>query len=139
MAELSLQSQIALSNLELTSKLMQGLNNVSKTETSKNQLTALKLNKNGGKFAYATKGDARYKKEIDTDNDGIVTYNEYVKYITENLSEKNNIPKSLTSYTNEEDAETGLLTFKVTNLRKALISYINNASNLPVSLIEEEV
>lgn len=139
MAEMSLANQIALSNLELTSKLMQGLNNVSKTETSKNQLTALKVNKTSGKFAYATKGDARYKKEIDTDNDGIVSYNEYVKYITENLSEKNNIPKSLTTYTNEQDEETGLLTFKVTNLRKALISYMNNAANLPVSLIEQEV
>ena len=140
MAELSLQSQIKMSNLELTSQLMQGtFNSISKISKSQSMLTSLGVNNNSGKLIYASEGDVRYKDEIDTNDDGVVTYNEYVKYVTDNLSAKNNIPKSVTLFKNEEDSDTGLTKFTVTNLSKVISSYLNASAKFPISLIEKEI
>lgn len=140
MAELSLQNQIRLSNLELSSQLMQGtFSTISKINGAGNPLAAISTNKNSGKLVYAAEGDSKYKEELDSNNDGVITYNEYIKHVTDSLSSKNNIPKLSTYFKNEEDSETGLRKFTVTNLSKVLTSYLNANYRLPIGFIEEEV
>lgn len=147
MSETSFAQQIMMSNWEMNSQIMQGafsaISNISglqsgKNTNSTNGIANLTVTNNFGKLSYAVEGDSKYKEEIDADDDGIITYNEYVKYITEERLSKYNLTKSQTTYSFGEDSQTGLLKFSVTNIGKVLSAYLNNYVELPTGKVEKE-
>lgn len=139
MSASEVQNQLRLSNLQLSSQLMQGTYGaVSQMGNSKNTLTQLNTVKSQNAQLYAVKGDSKYKTEYDSNKDGKITYNEYIKYVSDSISSKNNIPISKISFRTEEDYQTGLNQFNVINMKKILWSYLNSSINLPAGLIEEE-
>ena len=142
MTEASVANQIRLSMLELNSQILQNNANTianlntkkSKTNTVANALTST------NSFIYATKGDSKYKEEIDTNSDNIITFNEYVKYINEqNFSNTNSAIQNLARFTKTEDSDSGVETITIQNLGKAIRNYTNNYLTLPESLINTEV
>lgn len=145
MSETSIAQQMVMNNLSMTSQIMQGtfgvISNISNMQkaNSNNGIANFTVTNSLGKLAYAVEGDSKYKEELDTNNDGIITYNEYVKSITDSISSKYNIPKNSTSFLYGEDSQTGLLTFSVTNMGKVLNAYLNNSIQFPSGLIEQEV
>ena len=145
MPETSIAQQLMMNNLSMTSQIMQGtfstLSNTGNLSNNSNvfNVANLTVTNSLGKLAYAVEGDSKYKEDIDSDDDGIITYNEYVKYITENSLQKYNIPQNNTSFMFGENSQTGLLTFSVRNMGKVLNAYLNNFVQLPSSLIEQEV
>lgn len=147
MTDISFAQQLMMSNWEMNSQILQGafstVSNISNSQnTSKtNNIANLTVTNSLGKLAYAVEGDSKYDKAIDSNEDGIITYNEYVKYITETRLSKYNLTDSANNtvtYNLSEDSQTGLLKFSVTNMKKIMASYLNNYVQLPTSLIEEE-
>ena len=144
MSETSIAQQIVMSNLEMNSQIMQGafgvisnISNLNKADSSNGSVNFTVTN-SLGKLAYAVEGDSKYDEEIDSNDDGIITFNEYVKYVTERVSSQHNIPKTSTSYSHGEDAQTGLLKFSVSNIGKIMSAYLNNSVQLPNSFVEKE-
>lgn len=145
MPDTSIAQQLMMSNLSMNSQIMQGtfgvisnISNMQKSDSSKD-ITSATVTDSVGKLAYAVEGDSKYDEEIDTNKDGIITYNEYVKSITDSISSKYYIPKSETTYSFGEDPKTGLLKFSVNSVGKMLAAYINNSIQLPSGIIEQEV
>lgn len=144
MSETSIAQQIVMNNLSMTSQIMQGsfgvISNISNMQKANNNngISNITVKNSLGRIAYAVEGDSKYKKELDTNGDGFITYNEYVKSITDNISSKYKIPKNSTSFMYGEDSQTGLLTFSVTNMGKVLNAYLNNSIQFPSGLIEQE-
>lgn len=142
MAE-SAAHQLMMNNLSMNSQIMQSafdaVNNLSnrKNSSKTNQVSQLSVTNNVSKVAYAVEGDSKYDKEIDTNGDGIITYNEYVRHIAERAS-KYNLPKSETTYSFGEDSKTGLFKFSVNNINKVFTAYMANTIQLPTSFIEKE-
>lgn len=138
--------QLMMSNLAMNSQIMQGtlgvissIGNLQKSDSNNDKgIANLTVTNSLGKLAYAVEGDSKYKEELDSNNDGIITFNEYVKHITEQVSSKSNIPKTSTTFSFAEDAKTGLYKFSVTNMGKILSLYMNNSVQLPTGLIEQE-
>ncbi len=134
--------QLMINNLH--SQIMQDTFNVianignSQKDNKNNWITSLTATNSFDKLAYAVEGDSKYKQEIDSNSDGIITYDEYVKYVTENISSKYNIPKSSTTFWAGEDSQTGLFKFSVTNMGRILSSYLNNSTQFPAGIIEQE-
>lgn len=142
MSDISFSQQLMMNNLEMNSQILQGAFSTSSgiisLQNKNNNISSLTVTNNLGKLAYAVEGDLKYKEEIDADEDGIITYNEYVKYVTNGISSKYNIPKNETTFSLKEDSQTGLLKFSVTNMGKILTAYLNNSVQLPSGLIEKE-
>ena len=145
MPDTSLAQQLTMNNLAMNSQVMQGafsaINNISSMQKndSSNGIAKLSVTNSIGKLAYAVEGDPKYKEEIDYNNDGTISFNEYVKYVTENMSSKSSVPKSSTTYSMKEDPKSGLLKFSVNNMSKVLSAYLNSSIQLPSGLIEKEV
>ena len=145
MPETSIAQQLMMNNLSMTSQVMQGafdaVSNISNMQKANNNngIANLTVTNSLGRLAYAVEGDSKYKEELDSDNDGIITYNEYVKSITDSISSKYNIPKSNTTFSFGQDFQTGLLTFSVKNMGKIFNAYLNNSVQFPSGLIEQEV
>ena len=149
MTDTSFAQQSAMNNLSMNSQIMQGafgvISNISKMQNGKdssgtNGIANLTVTNNSGKLAYAVEGDSKYNEEIDTNGDGIITYSEYVRYISDSVSSKLNVPEntSSTTFKLDTDSKTGLLKFSVTNMTKVLTSYLNSSAQLPVGFIETE-
>lgn len=147
MTDISFAQQLMMSNWEINSQIMQGtfgtISNISNSQNKNttNNISNFTVTNSLGKLAYAVEGDAKYKKELDTNNDKIVTYNEYVKHITESRLSQYNLTengKKSVVYSLEEDSQTGLLKFSITDMNKAQASYLSNYVQLPLSLIEQE-
>ena len=134
MADLSAYDQIMMNNLDLKSTLMQNMFGTSSS------LAALQKSVNSkNNMPYAIEGDKKYNAEMDTDSDGVVTYNEYVKYISNQNLSKYNIPTNSTTFKSIFDSETGTNKTQILNLAKALSSYISNYTVLPQGIISKEV
>lgn len=144
MSETSVTQQLMMNNLSMTSQIMQGTFSASsningaKDKNSINNTSNLTVTNNLGKLAYAVEGDLKYKEEIDSNGDGVISYDEYVKYITDSLASKYNIPKNGTTFSLGEDSQTGLFKFSVTNMTKILTAYLNSSVQLPSGLIEKD-
>ena len=144
MTNTSTTQQLMMNNLSMTSQIMQGtfgvISNISNMQksNSSNGITNFTVTNSLGKLAYAVEGDSKYDKEADTNEDGIISYNEYVKYIADRASSKYNIPKSDTTYTMGEDSKTGLFKFSVNSMGKVLTAYMKNTIQLPAGIIEKE-
>ena len=147
MSDISFAQQLTMNNWEMNSQILQGafstISGISNSQnTSKtNNIANLTVTNSLGKLAYAVEGDSKYDKAIDSNEDGIITYNEYVKYITESRLSKYNLTDSSNNsvtYNLSKDSQTGLLKFSVTNMKKVMTSYLNNYVQLPTSLIENE-
>lgn len=147
MSDISFAQQLTMNNWEMSSQILQGAfstisgisNSQNKSKT--NNIANLTVTNSLGKLAYAVEGDSKYDKAIDSNEDGIITYNEYVKYITESRLSKYNLTDSSNNsvtYNLSKDSQTGLLKFSVTNMKKVMTSYLNNYVQLPTSLIENE-
>lgn len=145
MNETTIAQQLMMNNLSMTSQIMQStfsaISNIGNLSNSNNNfnIADLTVTNSLGSLAYAVEGDAKYDEEIDVNNDGIITYNEYVKSITDSISSRLNIPKSNTIFSFGEDSQTGLLTFSVQNIGKILTAYMNNSIQLPLGIIEKEI
>jgi len=148
MTDTSFAQQLAMSNLEMTSQIMQGtfkaisnISGIKSSQESKNTVADLTVTNRSGKLAYAVEGDSKYDEEIDTNDDGIITYNEYVKYVTSTRLSKYNVQDSSENkitFGLNKDSQTGLLKFSITNMTKILTAYMNNANQLPSGFIEKE-
>jgi len=144
MPETPITQQLMMNNLAMNSQIMQGafgvISNIGSMQknNSNNTITPLTVTNSLGKLAYAVEGDSKYDEEIDTNNDGIITYNEYVKSITDSMASKYNIPKSDSTFSFAEDPKTGLLKFSVNSVGKMLTAYLNNTIQLPSGIIEKE-
>ena len=147
MTDISFAQQLMMSNWEMNSQIMQGafgaISNIgnSQNKSTTNNISNFTVTNSLGKLAYAVEGDSKYDKAIDSNEDGIITYNEYVKYITESRLSKYNLTDSSNNsvtYNLSEDSQTGLLKFSVTNMKKVMTSYLNNHVQLPTNYIEEE-
>ena len=144
MPETSIAQQLMMNNLSMTSQVMQGafdavsnISNMQKSDSG-NGIANLTVTNSLGKLAYAVEGDSKYNEKIDSNADGIITFNEYVKYVTENMSSKVNVLKTSTTYTFGEDSQTGLLKFSVSNIGKVMSAYLNNSVQLPIGFVESE-
>lgn len=133
MADLSVWDQIKMNNLDLKQTLMQNMFdsnssilNLQKTNSSKNNMT------------YAVKGDNKYDEEMDSDSDGTITYNEYVRYISQQNLKKYNIPANSTVLKNIFDTDSGTSKSQILNYGKAISSYIVNSALLPQGIISKK-
>ena len=139
MATLSAANQIKMSSFELNSQIMQGVynasSNVSNQQKQTEALTSALTSKSGA--VYAVKGDNKYKKEIDYNSDGIISFSEYAKYISEQKISNNEALKNLVKYTKSEDAETEKITIQ--NIGKAIRSYQTLSALLPQGIINAKV
>ena len=133
MASLTVAEQMRMNNLDLNSMLMQSMFSASSSISSAQK--AMTTNA----LAYAVKGDKKYNKEMDTDSDGTVTFNEYVKYISSQNVSKYKLPENKTVIKNLFDVENGANKTQILNYGKALSSYILSSTVLPQSLISKEV
>lgn len=144
MSETTFAQQLMMSNWEMNSQIMQGtfstLSNINnlQNKNNTNSISSFSVKNNLGRLAYAVEGDSKYKEEIDSNEDGIITYNEYVNYIADRTASKYNIPKNETTFSYQEDPKTGFLKFSVTNMGKVLSAYLNNSVQLPIGFIEKE-
>ncbi len=133
MAELSIADQVRMSNLELKSTLMQ---NMFDTSSSISAIQKAVNSKNN--MVYAEEGDSKYKEEIDTDSDGKITYNEYVKYISQQNLKKYEIPTNQTTFKSLYDNELGFKKTQILSMGKALAAYMKNSALLPQGIISRE-
>ena len=144
MSETSIAQQLTMNTLAMNSQVMQStfgvISNISNMQKSDsgNGIANLTVTNSLGKLAYAVEGDSKYNEKIDSNADGIITFNEYVKYVTENMSSKVNVLKTSTTYTFGEDSQTGLLKFSVSNIGKVMSAYLNNSVQLPIGFVESE-
>ncbi len=145
MNESTIVQQLMADSLSVTSQIMQSafkpVSNIGNSSNGNNNfnIANLTVTNSLGSIAYAVEGDLKYDEKLDINNDGIITYNEYIKSITDSISSKYNIPKNSTLYMYGEDSQTGLLTFSVKNMSKILTAYLNNSIKFPSGLIEQEV
>ena len=133
MAELSVWEQIKMNDLDLRQLLMQSM-----FDTNSSVLNLQKAAGNKNNTAYAVKGDNKYDKEMDSDSDGTITYNEYVRYISQQNLKKYNIPSNSTALKNIFDSESGTNRSKILNYGKAISSYITNSALLPQGIISRK-
>ena len=144
MPDTQFAQQLMMSAWEMNSQVLQGtfgvISNISNMQKadSKNGIANLTVTNSLGKLAYAVEGDSKYDEKYDTNDVGIVTFNEYVKYVTDNMASKYYIPKSNTIFQNGIDSLTGLNKFTVTNIGRVLSNYLNNYAQLHEGIIEKE-
>ena len=142
MATTAAANEIKLSMLELNSQIMQGttsvISNIGGLKKQTNPL--MEALSSTDVHVYAKKGDSKYKEEIDINDDGTITFNEYVKYINEqNFSTSaNDALKNLARYTKTQDDETKTETITIQNIGKAIRSYMTNSILLPQGKINTE-
>ena len=80
---------------------------------------------------YAKRGDSKYDKAMDTNNDDKVSYQEYIEYCNKNAHQQDK--KSNTTFKTNEDGM-----FKTTSLSKAINSYAQNESEGAKGLVNME-
>ena len=79
---------------------------------------------------YARIGDTKYENVMDSDNDGVITYDEYMKYCEENNETPKDKDKSAKAELEKtEDPETKEKRIVVKNYGKAIQSYSNSNSS----------
>ena len=132
MASFSIADQMRMNNLDLNSMLMQNMFGVSSSIDSAQKTSSTNA------LAYAVKGDKKYDAEMDTDSDGTVTFNEYVKYISSKNLKKYNLPEKSTIIKNLFDSESGATKTQILNYGKALSTYLLNSAVLPQSIISKQ-
>ena len=139
-----LTNQLSMNMMQVNSQILGGLTplTIKKTDTNSSKGIQPIDIKTNNKQVYASKGEYKYDAEMDTDSNGVVTYNEYVKYISEQSFGNNTNMKSLynlTKFQKTTDSESGLQLLTVYNYGKALRTYINSSAKLPNSMISAEV
>ena len=137
MAGVSAFDQIMINSLDLKSVLLQntfGSNTVTESLTSSIQQAVQSKNN----MVYASDGDSKYNEEMDSNSDGEITYNEYVKYISQQNLKQYNIPTNSTTLTNIFDTESGTTKSQILNFGKALSNYLVNSAILPQAKISKE-
>lgn len=90
---------------------------------------------------YAKEHDANYDEEIDADNDGKITYDEYLKYCKENEEKVGDEkPASKIEIKKENDnSEDGDEKIVIQNVSKALNKYSNIQNKVKEGKVEDEV
>ena len=122
-----------MNDLDLKKLLMQNM-----FDTNSSVLNLQKTNSSKNNTAYAVKGDNKYDEEMDSDSDGTITYNEYVRYISQQNLKKYNIPTNSTVLKNIFDTENGTSKSQILNYGKAISSYIVNSALLPQGIISKK-
>ena len=91
-----------------------------------------KINSKNDNKSYAVRGDDKYNEAMDSNNDGKVTYKEYIDYCLEHV--KNSEQKSNTRAERTENGE-----FKATSYGKAVNAYARAESQSVQGMYEYEV
>ena len=138
-----LSNQLSMNMMQVNSQIVSGLNplTIKKTDTNSSKgIQSIDI-KTNNKQVYASKGEYKYDAEMDTDNNGIVTYSEYVKHISEQSFGNTNVKSlyNLTKFQKTTDSDSGLQLLTVYNYGKALRTYINSSAKLPNSMISAEI
>jgi len=132
MAGFTVADQIRMNGLDLNSMLMQNMFSASSSIGTAQKTVSTNA------LAYAVKGDSKYDEEMDTDSNGTVTFNEYVKYVSSQNLSKYKLPESSTVIKNLFDTESGATKAQILNYGKALSTYLLNSTILPQSLISKD-
>lgn len=100
---------------------------------------AIKEIKPESETVYAKEGEKNYDEAMDSNKDGKVTYEEYLKYCEEN-EEASNTEKNFgtTSFEKTQDSETKEEKVVVRDSRKAISSYLNSDSKEKNVKVERE-
>ncbi len=125
-------SGISSSSLQLNMQLLQGaLKSSSKISNSQN-------NNSEQPAVYAKEGDAKYDKAMDANEDGTVTYEEYIKYCEEHAASTYSQNPSFTAVAKVKDADTEIESVRPLNIGKALGAYSNSGIRMPEAHIKSE-
>lgn len=84
---------------------------------------------------YAKSGEPKYEEKMDSDSDGVITYDEYMKYCEENVSEEKE-QSAGTVVEKVEDPDSEAENVRPVNIGKALNTYAESKAEAPVSKIE---
>lgn len=122
----SVSNQIMMNQLELNSQLLQSTSALSSKlhEVSTQAKT----------MSYAKEGDSKYDETMDSDSDGIISYDEYMEYCKENAVSVNN-DSGKTIIEKDSDAN-GIKTIHV---GKAFEMYSKASTTMPEAKIFSEV
>ena len=135
-----LSYQIGLNNLQMKSLVIQSFAGSSDSQAKNTAQIVNTFSKNIQEAQniaiYSIEGDSKYNSDIDNDSDGIITFNEYVQYLTQQKLEKSsNALKNLARFTKTTDSTTGLEKITITDIGRAIRSYVNNLANVPEAKI----
>lgn len=129
MAAFTVSDQIRMNSLDLNSMLMQSMFSASSSIGTAQKTASTNV------LAYAVKGDSKYDEEMDSDSDGTVTFNEYIKYVSSQNLSKYKLPENSTVIKNLFNTESGTGKTQILNYGKALSNYILSSTVLPNSII----
>lgn len=85
---------------------------------------------------YAKSGEPKYEAEMDADSDGVITYDEYMKYCEENGVSDEKEQSAGTVVEKVEDADSERENVRPVNIGKALNTYAESETEAPESKIE---
>lgn len=120
-----------IASLQLNAQIMQSaLNTSSKINGSKSETE--------NEMVYAKEGDARYDKEMDANEDGTITYDEYIKYCEEHAASTYTDNPGKTVVEKIKDSESNIQSIRPINIGKALSSYSNSGIEFPEPKIKSE-
>ena len=121
----SVSNQIMMNQLTLNAQLLQSTN-----ETSSKMREVASEAKT---MNYAAKGDAKYDEAIDTNSDGIISYDEYMQYCKENAVAPNS-DSGKTIVAKDSDCD-GI---KTVHIGKAFEMYSRAGVTMPEAKVSSE-
>ena len=87
---------------------------------------------------YAKEGDKNYNKVMDENEDGTITYDEYMKYCEANAVSQYSENPGKTVVEKNENTDTGILSIRPINIGKALSAYSTSEIHMPEAKIKDE-
>lgn len=87
---------------------------------------------------YAKEGDKNYDKAMDENEDGTITYDEYMKYCEANAVSQYSENPGKTVVEKNENTDTGILSIRPINIGKALSAYSTSEIHMPEAKIKDE-
>ncbi len=126
-----MSSGVSTESLQLNLQLIQGVaSNSSKISASRAAAAQ--------EAVYAKKGDANYNEEMDANEDGAVTYEEFIKYCEEHAASTYNKNPGFTKAVKTQDSEAGIQSVRPLNIGKALSTYSQSGIKMPEAHIKSE-
>lgn len=126
----SVSSQIQENAMQLNYMLLQGA-----METS---AKIKEVQPETEEMVYAKEGDKNFDEAMDTNGDGTITYDEYMKYCEENAVAQYSESPTKTVVAKSENSETGVLSIRPINIGKALSAYTTSEIHMPEAKIKSE-
>ena len=88
--------------------------------------------------AYLKSASFKYDKSMDYNDDGTVSYDEYMRYCEENAVSQYNANPNLTTFQKITDASAQVQSIRPINIGKALNLYFHSESNMLETAVESQ-